>query len=1231
MLHIVLCMAFRFFKNVEVPLWYKIALIGIPIAIFIWSIFAVPFLTALPKDFSYKADISSVDNFYDETINAYLGEEYSVTTYSYKTNRSINGVLDIEHVFDVRTQAGMPIFSVEREYGIDRFSREHVLGFGDREREGYLFAPPHLDESKNFTYWHINYDAPGEMEFVAVEELFGLEVLKYHTSYEGQWIDQTENLSYLPGVPDERGIVLEPELSIWVEPVSGRLVKYEDETIAYYYDQETKEKIAPWNKFSNSFTEQSIRVQALFAQDAKTKILFYTWYVPCILFFALLTLIVFGPTMLSVYVRKYIDGRAVIPTAGIILIASSGFVLIDWALEFGAVFQIFSSGAGMNPLTALTFFIIGWALVFLAQKKMKVVYALTGVVILLPLANLLSLANILPFDVDLLLFRDAVENARVASRMSWFTTVNFILLGLSGLSLQDFPRRIKQGLSFLPFATLAGSILAIIGYSAKDLALLELSVFSGVGLNTAMLLIVVSAAALFIYGFKITRVSTWLFGTFFITLFVSVVMYSYVVSVSSQKLDVLFSVETSAVQDTIRDRLNIYANTLAGGVGLFNASNEVSRGEWKAYVDAISIQENYPGIQGVGYAVVVDDEEALISSVRAEGYPEFSIYPESEQELRTSIIYLEPFDFRNQRAFGYDMFSEQNRRLAMQRARDSGLPKISGKITLLQETEQDVQAGFLMYLPVYKNGSDPETIADRRKNIEGFVYAPFRMNDFMSGIQNTFDQEIAFRMFSGTEADLEQLLYVQNESAFAGIKDESDVYSTIFYAAGQPWLIQYKLLPFFGEGVRDTLLPPFIAVVGVLVSLLSTLILYALLSSRERAFEYAERITQNLKLSKDQLLEAKTQTEALLGGLGESVVAMSVTGDIIFLNPEAERFFKVTAEEVKGKSVYNHINLINAEGVPFKKSERPIYRVVKSKKRIVEKNMYVGCGKDEYVPVVITASPVLIDGNVVGVVEVFRDVSQERAVDKAKSEFVSLASHQLRTPLSAINWYSEMLMDGDAGKITKKQKEYLDEIYKGNQRMIDLVNALLNVSRIDLGTFSVEPEEMDLNKTITDVLKEIEPSIEERNIHLSVGTKKLATMIADPQLMRMIVTNLLTNAVKYTPEGGEVTVHSDMVTAGEEVHGKKVKEDSVFFSVSDTGYGIPENQKKFIFSKLFRADNVQRRDTKGTGLGLYIVKSIIDLAHGMIWFDSTEDKGTTFYVVLPLHGMEKKEGSKRIA
>jgi signal transduction histidine kinase len=216
-----------------------------------------------------------------------------------------------------------------------------------------------------------------------------------------------------------------------------------------------------------------------------------------------------------------------------------------------------------------------------------------------------------------------------------------------------------------------------------------------------------------------------------------------------------------------------------------------------------------------------------------------------------------------------------------------------------------------------------------------------------------------------------------------------------------------------------------------------------------------------------------------------------------------------------------------------------------------------------------------------------------------------------------------MLLNGDAGKINKDQKAYLDEIYKGNQRMVELVNSLLNVSRLDLGTFGIVSKPIDIRSVIDDVVSEMKHLIELKKQKITVDYPvKLANIHADPKLMRVIMQNLISNAIKYTPEGGKIEIEVNY-------HHNSPKTAYVI-KVSDNGYGIPESQKSKIFTKLFRADNVRAMDTEGTGLGLYIVKSILDEAGGSISFDSIEKKGTTFKVTLPSSGMKQKNGDKSI-
>jgi len=185
--------------------------------------------------------------------------------------------------------------------------------------------------------------------------------------------------------------------------------------------------------------------------------------------------------------------------------------------------------------------------------------------------------------------------------------------------------------------------------------------------------------------------------------------------------------------------------------------------------------------------------------------------------------------------------------------------------------------------------------------------------------------------------------------------------------------------------------------------------------------------------------------------------------------------------------------------------------------------------------------------------------------------------------------------------------------------MIELVNALLNVSRLELGTFKVEPKKIEMKKITKEVIKESVAMLEEKEIKIiEKYDEKIPLIKADPDLTRIILQNLITNAIKYTPTGGKVSVEV------------AIKKACMIVKVSDTGYGIPKSQQKNIFGKLFRADNVKERDTTGTGLGLYMVKSILESVGGKIWFKSVENKGSQFFVSIPLKGMKKKKGEKKL-
>jgi signal transduction histidine kinase len=249
---------------------------------------------------------------------------------------------------------------------------------------------------------------------------------------------------------------------------------------------------------------------------------------------------------------------------------------------------------------------------------------------------------------------------------------------------------------------------------------------------------------------------------------------------------------------------------------------------------------------------------------------------------------------------------------------------------------------------------------------------------------------------------------------------------------------------------------------------------------------------------------------------------------------------------------------------------------------------------------------------------VAHDITHEVEIDRAKSEFVSLASHQLKTPLTAISWLTEALLAGDKGVLNDEQRKYVENIHATDRSMMEMVNDLLNVSRIELGTFQLRPEEINIVSFAQSVIDEQKQSADAKYLEVkSVCEQDLPTLRVDRNLIRMVFQNLLSNAIKYTPAGGNVSIS---ITRGSSMN------DTVYVTVSDTGIGIPKDEQDKVFDKLHRAKNAQASVPDGTGLGLYVVKTIVERVKGTITFDSIEGKGTSFHVTLPVAWQDSTPG-----
>jgi signal transduction histidine kinase len=250
-------------------------------------------------------------------------------------------------------------------------------------------------------------------------------------------------------------------------------------------------------------------------------------------------------------------------------------------------------------------------------------------------------------------------------------------------------------------------------------------------------------------------------------------------------------------------------------------------------------------------------------------------------------------------------------------------------------------------------------------------------------------------------------------------------------------------------------------------------------------------------------------------------------------------------------------------------------------------------------------------------------VSALEAAQEARKnleEFSSLATHELRTPVAAMKGYINLILADKAGTVSEEQRRYIEQVSRGNERLLTLINAMLDVSRIELGTLAIEPSPVNLMEIVDGVFTELAARIKEK--HQKIIKRYDVTvpiMNLDPSLTHAIIINLLSNAIKYTSDSGTITIETQKRPA------------DVLIAVTDTGFGIPKVQQPHIFEKMFRADNAKTKIAEGTGLGLYLVKSILDQTGGKIWFDSEENKGTTFFMTIPLSGMERRQGTKGLS
>src|SRR3989338_6940971 len=356
----------------------------------------------------------------------------------------------------------------------------------------------------------------------------------------------------------------------------------------------------------------------------------------------------------------------------------------------------------------------------------------------------------------------------------------------------------------------------------------------------------------------------------------------------------------------------------------------------------------------------------------------------------------------------------------------------------------------------------------------------------------------------------------------------------------------------------------------------------------------------------------KQNREAILASLSDGILQYGADKKVIFMNPKAEEYFGVRQKDISDLKI-----------VPDLWDDKPIYRALVEiiypelapftlsrggESFLSEKGTEIHTSRPELRLFVLSKEIKNASGEVAGYVKIMRDISHDALISKIKSEFVSVAAHQLRTPLAALKWTLRLFIDGDMGPLEPKQLEFLNRGFETAERMIKLVNDLLDAARIEEGRFGYEFIEIDYLDFIAKLIKNYELVSKEKKISINLFPVKdlIPTIYADRDRLLLAFSNIIENALRYTNAAGKVDIDISL------------EKDYVKTVISDTGVGIPKEEQKRVFSKFFRASNAIRLETEGTGLGLFIVRNIIRRHGGEVTFVSKEGKWTAFTILLPI-------------
>ncbi len=814
----------------------------------------------------------------------------------------------------------------------------------------------------------------------------------------------------------------------------------------------------------------------------------------------------------------------------------------------------------------------------------------------------------------------------------------------------------------------------------------------------------------------------WLVLSLLFSLALTALSYRHFQEIEQQKQAQQFISRADYVAFELQKKIRSFEQLLRSGAAMWNLFPAVSRQQWYEFAQHINLDYNYLGVQGLGVALRVPAQHVLShqQQVQEDGYLEYQIrHGDKVLPEYFPITYIEPFNQRNQRAFGFALNSEAVRASALQATIESAEPVLTQRTVLLQEDGRDTQFGCLYMQAFYAMNLPVNTRVERQQAVRGVVYVAFRGRDLVQGIFGNDQHDFALQLFTADKVDPQQMLFSDAWQELPGKSNKPEL-ERILEFGNQRWLMRIRDNTYVDESARQANI---VLIAGVLLSSLFVILVYNFLQRQQRIDAKVKRVVW-------QLSEKEARYSKLYDAMPEMVLEFQANGCIIGRNPAAQLFFgrileqagwqnltvqqlladvtiwswiEVDLKQAKPLLQYQFISadhagrahslllnllptlgpndeylggiallqnvtaLVSAEqklnaiianivdGLivlndrgnieSFNKSAEHIFAYQASEvlgkniKILMPENMrqhhdhfiesyLAGAGMNklgrggrileglrkngEIFPIELAIGKIEIAGKIYfsGLV---RDLTDIKKNERIKREFVAAVSHELRTPLTSIHGSLSLLVAKTFGEIPSQQFKLLQLAYRNCERLMALVNDILDVEKIASGKLSLHHQRFDLIPLVKQALEQIAHYADSMHIHFALVTRsQSAWVVADSNRTLQILANLLSNSIKFSPLDGLVEI--------------RVMGSEKFWRVEiqDQGQGIPYEFRERVFARFAQAEGGDNRRQAGAGLGLSISKDLVELMAGEIGFESEPGKGALFWFTLPVAGAEQR-------